>query len=703
MTRDLVVEIGVEEIPAGYLPPATRQLRAEVEAFLGDARLAFAAVEAEATPRRLVVFARGLAERQEDRVEEVLGPPWKAAFTPDGAPTKAAEGFAKGRGLTVADLRKVETERGPYAGATVPVKGRTTIELLAEALPAITTRLAFPKTMRWGPERVRFARPIRWILALFGADVVRFSIEGVDSGRLTHGHRILARGPFEVADASGYLAALAKGRVILRQSERAATIERLLEEAAARAKGTLVRDPELVEEVSYLVETPSAFESSFDEEFLELPDPVIVTAMRDHQRYFALRGADGALLPRFVCVANSAPESVEQVRNGNQRVLRARLDDARFYWNEDLKTTLEAKLPRLAQVVWLEGFGTLRDKTDRVGELAAELVARCAAPREPETAETVARAALLAKTDLVTEMIKDGKQFASLQGVMGREYAKRNRETAAVADALLEQYLPRFAGDDLPKSEAGAVLAVADRLDTLVGVFASGQKPTGSKDPFGLRRGAIGILRIALARGWDFSIRPWIDRAAALYGAAVSDRAALVDEATAFVVDRLGGLFVEEGAEPDVVAAVLAASWHTPAGARALVESLSRVRSSRRAEFEALAAGFKRAKNILKKDSADGEPSAALLAAPEEIALHAAYVAVDAKVRAAAAASRYDDAIGALAELRGPIDAFFDAVMVLVDDRPVRENRLRLLGRIVDRVSGLADLSRLAAPGGTGE
>ncbi len=703
MTRDLVVEIGVEEVPASYLPPAVRQLREEFAAFLTEAGLAAASIETDATPRRIVLLAKGIPARQEDRTTEVTGPPWKAAFAPDGSPTKAAEGFAKGRGLDVSALRRIETERGPYAGATVVVTGRPTIELLAEALPSITKRLAFPKTMRWGPARVRFPRPVRWILALFGEDVVPFAIEDVRSGRVTHGHRILAPGPFEVRSPSEYEGALAKGRVVLRAAERARAIEASLEAAAARAGGVLVRDPELVVEVSYLVETPSAFESSFDEEFLRLPAPVIVTSMRDHQRYFALRGTDGRLLPRFLCVANSAPESVNQVRDGNQRVLRARLDDARFYWNEDLKSTLEEKVPKLASVVWLEGFGSLLDKTNRVRALAEQIVNSLNPPANPETPKTVSRAALLAKADLVTEMIKDGKQFASLQGVIGREYARHAKEPDAVAEAILEQYLPRFAGDKLPLSEAGAVLAIADRLDTLVGVWASGQKPTGSKDPFALRRGAVGVLRIMLERGWVNSPHDWIDLAAGNFGSTIKNRTMVVQEVDAFVDDRLGGIFVEDGFEPDVVAAVLAAPWYSPIEARVRVEAFTSVRSSRRGEFEALAAGYKRAKNILKEDSAEGEPSAELLEAPAEKALHTAYVRMDHVVKSAAAKHRYDEAIAALAELREPIDAFFDSVRVLVEEDAVRKNRLRLLGRIVDRIQRLADLSRLAVSEGRSE
>jgi glycyl-tRNA synthetase beta chain len=695
VTRDLVVEIGVEEVPASYLPPAVQQLREEFGAFLGEAGLGAESIETDATPRRLVLLAKGIPVRQEDRTTDVTGPPWKAAFAPDGSPTKAAEGFAKGRGLDVSALRRIETERGPYAGATVVVAGRPTIELLAEALPSITKRLAFPKTMRWGPERVRFPRPVRWILALFGEDVVPFEIEGVRSGRTTHGHRILAPGPFEVRSPADYERALTAGRVVLRAADRARAIEAALESAASRAGGTLVRDPELVGEVSYLVETPSVFESAFDEEFLRLPAPVIVTSMRDHQRYFAVRSADGKLLPRFLCVANSAPESVNQVRDGNQRVLRARLDDARFYWNEDLKTTLEQKVPKLASVVWLEGFGSLLDKTNRVRALAERILGSLTPPAD--TAKpVVSRAAFLAKADLVTEMIRDGKQFASLQGVIGREYALQNGEPDEVAEAIRDQYLPQSAGDQLPRTEAGAVLGVADRLDTLVGVWASGQKPTGSKDPFALRRGAVGILRIMLDRRWENSFREWIAWAAEQYGSKVENRAETIREVGTFVDDRLGGIFVESGAEPDVVAAVLSAQWHFPLEAQERVEAFSRVRVSRRAEFEALAAGYKRAKNILKEDSAEGKPSLELLTAPAEKELYDAYVRVDEAVASAAAQYRFDDAIAALAELRAPIDSFFDSVRVLVEEDAVRANRLRLLGRIVDRVQGLADLSRLA-------
>jgi glycyl-tRNA synthetase beta chain len=693
VSADLVYEIGTEEIPAGYLPPAARQLREAVEAFLAESGLSHGGVETHATPRRLVLFVKGLPPGQEDRTEEVTGPPWKAAFDADGNPTKAAEGFARGRGLTVADLRSVETDKGPYVGATVRIAGRPTAELLAEALPAITAALSFPKTMRYGPQRFRFARPIRWLLALLGDQVIPFAIEGVETGRLTYGHRILAKGPFEVAGAADYEAALARGQVTLRASDRAARIEELLAGAAREAGGEVVPDPGLVEEVSYLVEMPSAFVGSFDDEFLALPAPVITIAMRDHQRYFAVRGADGHLLPRFLCVANSAPDSVEQVMNGNRRVLRARLDDARFYWNEDLKTTLEQKVPSLGKVVWLEGFGSLHDKTMRVKALAEHL----AAGSDDEVKATVARAALLAKTDLVTEMIRDGKEFTSLQGVMGREYAARNGEPAEVGLVLEEQYQPRFAGDSLPSTEAGAWLAVADRLDTIVGVWAAGMTPTGSKDPYGLRRGALGVIRILLDRKREGRIEDLLRSAVEGYGDAIAEPEAIQAETAAFVRDRLAGHLAESW-DADVVAAAVQVSGANPLDARARCEAISALRSSRPDDFDALAAGFKRAKNILKKGSAAGDPSVDLLAEPAEQALFDAFRAVDTSVAAAEEERRYADALTDLASLRGPIDGFFDTVLVMAEDEAVRTNRLRLLGRIVDRVQGIADLSRITPP-----
>lgn len=697
MTKDLVYEIGTEEIPAGYLPPAVRQLEEGARAFLAESGLPHGDVEVHATPRRIVLFVRGLPEKQEDRTEEVTGPPWKAAFGADGKPTKAAEGFARGRGLTVEDLRQVETERGPYVGATVTLLGQSTVDLLAAALPALTKSLTFPKTMRWGPERFRFARPIRWMLALLGDTVIPFAIEGVATGRVTHGHRILARGPFEVADASGYEAALEKGRVVLRASDRASRIAEQLEEVAKGTGGRVVPDERLVEEVSYLVETPSAFAGSFDDEYLELPAMVITTAMRDHQRYFAVQDDAGRLMPRFLCVANSSPDAVDQVMNGNQRVLRARLDDARFYWNEDLKTTLAEKVPALGKVVWLEGFGSLKDKSERIAALAEFLASDPdAADADATTRETVARAAFLSKTDLVTEMIKDGKEFTALQGAMGREYARRNGEPDAVGLVLEEQYLPRFAGDVLPSTDAGACLAVADRIDTLVGVWAAGMKPTGSRDPFALRRGVLGVVRILLDREWNVSMETLLARAAEPYGDRLKDRDELLAEAAAFARDRLSGHLQEDGFDADVVAAVVGASGAHPLDARARVQALSALRSTLREDFDALAAGFKRAKNILKKASAAGEPTADALVEDAERALFDAYRTVDGEVAAAEAEHRYADAFAALAGLRGPIDAFFDSVMVMADDAKLRDNRLRLLGRIVDRVQGLADLSRIA-------
>ncbi|MGQ0722198.1 MAG: glycine--tRNA ligase subunit beta [Candidatus Eiseniibacteriota bacterium] len=694
MTRhDLVCEIGTEEVPAGYLPPAVEQLRSEAQAFFAASRLEPAALETHATPRRLVLLARGVPERQEDRTEVVTGPPWKAAFGPDGRATKAAEGFARGKGLSVENLRPIETERGPYAGATVQVEGRPAVDLLAEALPGILAKLAFPKTMRWGTERFRFPRPIRWILALLGDRVIPFAIEGVSSDRITHGHRVLARGPFPVASAADYPAALGRGRVILVAAERAARIEAALVEAAAKVGGTLVPDPGLVEEVSFLVETPSVIAGTFDREFLELPAPVITTAMRSHQRYFAVVGAGGKLLPNFLAVSNGAPEAAPRVTDGNQRVLRARLDDARFYWNEDLRTTLEAKVPSLQRVVWLEGFGSLGDKSARVAKLAAFLAERLPA----ETRAAVQRASLLAKADLVCAMIRDGKEFTALQGVMGREYALRQGEPEEVAAALEEQYRPRFAGDALPATEAGACLALADRLDTMIGVWAAGQKPTGSKDPFALRRGALGIIRILADRRRDVSVRSLLARAAEGYGVVVPEP--VVGECADFVRDRLAGWLVDEaGIAADVVAAVLAAADPNPLDALARARALAELRDARREDFEALAAGFKRARNILKKDSAEGAPEAALLSERAERALFDAWIAVESAVAEAEREHRYADAFAGLASLRAPIDGFFDHVLVLAEDPRVRVNRLRLLGRIVDRVQGLADLSRLAVP-----
>jgi glycyl-tRNA synthetase beta chain len=415
--------------------------------------------------------------------------------------------------------------------------------------------------------------------------------------------------------------------------------------------------------------------------------------MRDHQRYFAVRSADGSLLPRFLCVANSAPEAVDQVTNGNQRVLRARLDDARFYWNEDLKTTLEQKVPDLSRVVWLEGFGTLADKTRRIEVLVKEF----ASGADEAVRATALRAAHLAKADLITEMIKGGKQFTALQGAIGREYALRNGESEAVATAIEEQYLPRFAKDALPSTEAGAYVALADRIDTLVGVWAAGMKPTGSKDPFGLRRSALGVVRIVLELGHDVRIEALLTASAASYGTMIEAPADVVREVGAFIRDRLAGhLTDEERFDADLVASVVPVAGGNPLDARERLRALTALRESGRDDLEALAEGFKRAKNILKKESADGRPEEALLVEEAERELFRAFESVDQAVAEAQREHRYRDAFGALASLRRPIDGFFDGVLVMAEDADVRRNRLRLLGRIVERVQSLADLSRIA-------
>jgi glycyl-tRNA synthetase beta chain len=496
------------------------------------------------------------------------------------------------------------------------------------------------------------------------------------------------RSPADYADS------LAKGRVVPNAALREERIAALLADAARDAGGTLVPDAALVEEVACLVETPHALTGSFDDEFLRLPEIVIRTAMRSHQRYFVVAGPDGKLLPRFLCVLNGEPGDPAQVRDGNERVLRARLDDARFYWTEDRRTTLEEKVPRLADIVWLRGFGSLGDKTDRVRKLAVSI----ASAHFPDAEQTTDRAALLSKTDLTTEMIRDGKEFTALQGTIGKEYARACGEPDEVAAAIEEQYFPRHAGDGLPASPAGAAIALADRIDTLVGVWGAGLKPTGSKDPHGLRRGAIGVIRILLDRNLAERVGSLIRAAADLYGGLLADPDTVVAEASAFVRDRLAGHLAEEGFDADVAAAVVASSGGNPVDARARTEALTAMRRTSRDDFEALAAGFKRARNILKKESAEGAPERDLLTEDAETALFDAFAAVDAEVGRAEEECRYAEALAGLASLRGPIDHFFDSVMVLTDDDAVRRNRLRLLGRIADRFAGLADLSRISPP-----
>lgn len=691
MSKELLFEIGAEEIPASYVPPAVEQLRVAVIEGLAEARLAHGEVRTFMTPRRLAIAVADVADMQEDLEREVTGPPAKVAFDDEGVPTKAGLGFAKSQGVAVEDLEVRDTGKGEYVHVRVVDKGRPSSEVLPEILGAAAASLSFPKTMRWGPEQ-RFARPVRWLVALLGGDVLDMAFAGVKAGDETRGHRNWSPGPHKVRDIADYLAVLEKNYVLADPAARRVRILEETQRVAGECGGRLVVNESLLDEVTYLVEFPTVFAGRFAARFLELPRDVIVVAMKSHQRYFAVENDSGELLPYFLCVANVPAESHDAVREGNERVLVSRLDDAAFYWQEDSREKFEDKVESLRSVVWLEGLGSLYEKTERLEKLAGVIGERIGS----DETGTAVRAARLAKADLVTEMVKDGKEFTELQGVMGREYALASGEEPVVAAAIHQHYMPRFAGDDLPKSEAGAILSVADRLDSIVGCFSAGLIPSGSQDPYALRRQAIGLIRILLERNLSMSVSGLAQAAADGFGLAGDTRVETITGVLDFVRQRARNVFIDEGYAYDLVDAVLEASADDLPGARKRIIALSHFREAD--DFTGLVIGSRRVMNILK-----GDPSvtvdASALVEPASIALETARAETKKLVDAAIASDDLDDAVKSLLGLRRPIDEFFDAVMVMVDDEKLRAVRLGLLSEVRSLFMRIADFSRVVLEG----
>lgn len=691
MTKDLVFEIGVEEIPASYIAPALAELDRSIRAGLSGARLTFESLDTYATPRRLAVLARGVAARQDDMEREAAGPPANVAFGPDGAPTKAALGFARAQGIDVSALEVRETDRGPYVFARVTDRGRSAAEVLPELLEAAVASLSFPKTMRWGPDE-RFARPIRWVVAMLDGDALDLTIAGVRAGGETHGHRAWAPGPHPLRGAADYVDVLRRSHVIVDHRERRATIERDAEARAAECGGSLVRDDALIDEVTFLVERPTVFAGRFDERFLKLPRDVIIAAMKGHQRYFAVESPSGGLMPFFLCAMNGPPDHVDGVRRGNERVLVSRLDDAEFYWREDTKSPLADKVEALRNVVWLEGLGSLYEKTGRLETLSRFLASALGVA----DAGTVARAARLAKADLVTEMVRDGKEFTALQGVMGREYARVSREPEPVALAVYEHYLPRFAGDDLPSTEAGAILSMADKLDSIAGCFSAGLVPSGSQDPYALRRQAIGVLRMIDEKALGLSLGDAVRGALAGYSLDEGRLAEVAASVLEFLRQRARNYFIDAGFSYDLVDAVLEASFDDLVGSRSRLVALTHFRANE--DFCGLVIGARRVSNILK-----GQPEHP--SAPERLTdqaerdLDAAARAATGRVAAAIEGGDFDAAVNELLNLRRPIDAFFDGVMVMVEDAQVRGARLGLLASVRRLFLTIADFARVVLEG----
>jgi len=686
MASELLLEIGTEEIPARFIPPVLAEMAAGFRRLMEQERIKVGAVVTWGTPRRLALVAREVAAAQEEVAAEVIGPAKSVAYDAQGRPTPAAQGFARSQGVDLGELIELQTPKGVYLAVRRRTPGAPTPERLKAVLPPFIQGLSFPKSMRWGSLSFTFARPIHWILARFGGQVVPFALADVVSGGVTYGHRFLAPQAVEVKDAASYVAALGLAQVIVDPAARRTHLEAELARAAAQVGGEVVPNPGLVEENTFLVEYPSAVVGGFDDEFLALPDEVLITAMREHQRYFSLRGRDGKLLPHFIAINNTLARNPDLVRQGHERVLRARLADAMYFYQVDAKVPLENRVADLKGVVFHSLLGTSYEKMERFRELAVWLAGQAA----PDLTEAVRRAATLCKADIVTEMVGE---FPSLQGVMGRKYAELSGEPPEVAAAIFTHYLPRHADDWLPEDLVGALVGLADRLDTICGIFGVGLSPTGAADPYGLRRHALAVIRIlrALSLHLDLVEAVW-QGLKLLQGKISRTPEETAREVLDFFQARLMHLLLSEGLDHETVAAVLAAGSQDVVEAADKVVALEDVRQS--PDFPALAVAFKRVINISRGAEA-GEVNPLLFEYPEERLLLEATVLMEVEVAAALKDRDYPAVCRALARLKGPVDAYFDKVLVMAEDERVRLNRLGLLARISRTFLKMADFSRI--------
>ena len=688
MGKELFLELGSEEIPAGFLPVAMADLEKLISKEFDSAGIEYGAISTYATPRRLVLAVAGVAEEQPTRTSQAMGPAKKVAFGEDGKPTKAGEGFARGQGVAVEDLKIVSTDKGEYVCVEKTETGRRTAELLQEILPRLIGNLTFRKSMRWKDLEIRYARPLHWIVALFGTDTVPFSYGNLQSGMFSRGHRFMAPEEFQVSSLKDYLEEAENRYLVVDQERRKKMIAEQVEKLADETGGKLVPDAGLLEEVTYLVEYPQALLGSFDEEFRELPRELLITSMRSHQRYFSVEDKDGKLLPVFITVANTIAEDPAVVVAGNQRVIRARLSDAMFFWKEDQKARLETRLESLKNVVYQAKLGTSYEKVLRFKTLAVELAEKL----ETDAVKATERAAELCKCDLESAMVYE---FPELQGVMGREYALIDGEDKRVATAIYEHYLPVEAGGELPSDNVGSFVSLADKIDTICGCFGVGLIPTGSADPYALRRSAIGILSILLGRNLPVSLRQLIGRSVELLEEKLTRPVAEVrEDVLEFIRLRLFNMLTSQGFAHDVVDAVLSASFDDPLDAVARVKALAELKGQD--DFEPLAVAFKRVVNIIK-DGVETPVDDTLFEDETEKKLAAALDDVSAKVQKAVAAGDFMSALQIIATLRGPVDDFFDGVMVMAEDERIRTNRLALLTTAARIFADIADFSKIAA------
>ena len=683
MSKTLLLEIGTEEVPAHVMPGILSQLKENAAKTFEELRIEYKNIKTLGTPRRSALLVEGLAEQQADLSKENRGPAVNIAFDADGNPTKAAQGFARGQGVKPEEL----VTKDGYVYAMVHEKGGQTVDLLGETLKGLVDGLNFPNNMHWADLDYKFIRPLRWLVALYGQDVIDFEVANVKSGRTSRGHRFLSEGDFEIANAEDYVEACRKASIIVDQNERCEMIRQQIAEVAAANGGQAEVNEDLLEEVLYLVEYPTALCGKFDEKYLALPAEAVITPMRDHQRYFPVL-KDGQLLPLFITIRNGGKEHLETVQHGNERVLRARLEDAQFFFDEDRKKTLEQHGEKLKTVVFQDGLGTIYDKALRL-EVLAGYIADAIGANEQDKKDAV-RAAKLAKADLVTGMVTE---FTELQGVMGREYALLDGETKAVAQAIDEHYMPRFAGDSQPASVAGRIVSLADKIDTIVGTFSRGLIPTGSQDPFALRRQALGIVNMLKKAQYHISLSQLVAKAMELLKIAdAGQQAKLQNDVADFMKLRLKNVLADADIRYDVVDAVFV----TVDDIYGVFLRAQAVNEAVKQDMEKTIQAFVRTGNIARKaEDVQAAVETGLLAEQVEKDLYKAYEDAASKVEKEIVAQDYAGAIATLSQLAAPIDAFFDGVMVMDKDEKIKNNRLGLLKLVDNLICQVADFSKI--------
>ncbi len=698
MSGSLLIEIVTEEIPAGYITPALEAMATLMDQRLSQARIEHAkGAETFGTPRRLALIVQDVSERQASISKEVLGPPKAVAFDSEGRPTRAAEGFAKSQGISVNRLTIKETAKGDYVCVRKTERGQASIRLLQSIIPEVIAAIPFPKTMRWADLSLAFARPIHSILALLGDRIISFRLESLKSGRRTFGHRFMDPKSIAVRDASEYVPALRSAFVLADISERKKMIEMEIAKAARNLDGRILPDDDLLDTVTHLVEYVAVSAGTFDKGFLKVPGEVLITAMREHQKYFAVVDSDNELLPCFIAVNNTPADDMAAITSGHERVLRARLEDARFFFETDAKSPPHEMVDRLKGVLFQAKLGSMFEKVCRTQKLAERLAELTA----PELKTTVSRAAWLCKSDLTCQMVNE---FPKLQGVMGRIYAARSGEPEAVARAIEEHYLPAHAGGALPETPAGALLSMADKLDTICGCFGIGLIPTGTTDPYALRRQAVGIIQIMLARTISTSLKGLILKSLELFNDKISeDQEQTARKVLTFFQHRMEHLLAEEGFAKDLITAVVSASVDNIPAVLKQTAALQDLKA--KPDFEPLATAFKRVVNIIRKARQTGDiapdghrvkTDPTIFREPCEQVLYDAFQKVKREISEDIEKAAFDRALLAVSTLKGPVDGFFDGVMVLTDDKSLKQNRLALLGEIADLFAIFADFSKIS-------